>query len=244
MIYFVFIQFKILFFFHCKGGGTTFKRYILEKFLKKRFKNIDFDKLLQKHTIHDILRKYRINEIVIDYVKNNDSINFIKKKYNLFKMVYIHRNYQERLVSCFYNKVVDLDDNGVYFKKVNVHKTKHNNFTYSEFIHNICHYNIKDVHWNYYPKNFTKLDFELIELKNLSDLNIILKKQGMETYNFGLKNNTTNENLIQSNDPPDIISVQYILDLRKNNEFIPHTYFYNEEINNQLKNKYSHEIIK
>jgi hypothetical protein len=237
-----FCKYKIIFFFHCKGGGTTFKYYLLNEFLKKQYKNINFEDELKKINIHDLIRKYKSKDFLIEGIHSEMSIINIKKKYKNYKYIYIHRNYKERLVSCFYNKFVNLDDNGYFFFKINLDKINYNEFKFEDFINNIIKKNIKDLHWSNYPKNFNNLKLEIINLKNLSAINNILKENNMPLFNIE-KKNVTNSKLEKVLEVKKEITIGYILELRKKGYYIPYNLFYNDYINNLLKNNFGHEII-
>lgn len=242
MIAFIFPEFKIIFFFHCKGGGTTFKYYVLNNFLKKQYKNINLDNELKKINIHNLCRKYKSKDFSIISINSEMSIINIKKKYKKYNYIYIHRNYKDRLVSCFYNKFVNLDNNGQFFKKINLYKIAHHKFKFVDFINNIIKNNIKDLHWTNYPKNFNNLNKVIINLKNLSEINNILKENNMPFFN-NEKKNVSNSKLKKIVEVKKEITIGYILELRKKGYYIPYNLFYNDYINNLLKKKFSHEII-
>lgn len=242
MICFIFCKYKLIFFFHCKGGGTTFKYYLLNEFLKKQYKNINFEDELKKINIHDLIRKYKSKDFSTEVIYSEKTILHIKKKYKNYKYIYIHRNYKERLVSCFYNKFVDLDNNGFLFSKINLHKINYYEFKFEDFINNIIKKNIKDLHWSNYPKNFNNLKLEIINLKKLSAINNILKENNMPLFNIE-KKNVTNSKLEKVLEVKKEITIGYIHELRKKGYYIPYNLFYNDYINNLLKNKFGHEII-
>lgn len=245
MIYFVFKEKKVIFFFHCKGGGTSFKHYLLENFLKKEYENINFEIELKNNNIHNILRKFISNYFQIRYVYSNKDIEYIKKEFGEYNYIYIHRNYKERLVSCFYNKFVELDDNKKFFNKINIHKVRYENFSFKDFIKNIIINNIQDVHWNSYPKLFNTLSFKIIELKKLDEINKILKIYDLPSFHI-TKQNLSNKNLKKitiSNTKSSNITIKYILDLKRKGFYIDYDNFYDINDLKLLQKKFQHEII-
>lgn len=237
MIYFKFKNKPLVFFFHCKGGTTTFKYYLYENFLKKEYEDLDYE--LKKINIHNLLRKYKSKVFDIGYIYNNNDIKKIINENKNFKFIYIHRNYKDRLISCFNDKFVN---------KECLNEILKNNYDYEEFsfedfiLLNINNKLSINLHWEPYPKLWNKIDKIIINLNNLLEINNILKKYNLPLVINNIKNKS-NINLIKINDYNKKINIKNILELKKQNRYISYSLFFNNKLDNLIKDKFGHEII-
>jgi hypothetical protein len=239
MIYFALIEQQILLVVHCKGGGTTLKHYMYETFLKSK----KLDKDLKHTTIHSLLRKNASPHFNMGSILSNSDVEKMTDTYKNYKIIYIHRNYKDRLASCFYNKFVDADDCGHFLMHMrNKFNSTYDTFTFKAFVKGIVMDHIRDIHWNPYPTLFNAVPKIMIPLSSLYVLSDILNERGLPALT-NKQYNTSNTNLEKLSEYNEEISILNILRLRKDNKYIPYNLFYNDEINDMLQPMYGHEIL-
>ena len=239
---------KLIFIFHLKGGTTTFKYYLLQTFLKKEYGAELMEKEVNNINIHNTLRKYKSNQFEYFPVNSDASVLDIRNNYSDHEIIYIHRNYKERLVSGFINKFVELDDNGYFIGLYNsTCKSLNNNKDYkdllfSEFIKLVCDGTINNPHFYHYPITFNKLKKTTILLTDLKDINPYLLKHGLPEI-VDKKYNSTENTPIKLTKYKKELSIRNLQKLKEKNIVLDIKCFYNNKLEEILKNKFGHEYI-
>jgi hypothetical protein len=232
-------KYNLILFAPAKSGGSSFKKYFLEKIVGTK---------LNGRNKHTVLRKipqetadYKIFQVGWDQNKTKN----ILKHYSHYSKCIIIRNPFKRFVSSFYSKFVNMENGNTYFNKffkTNILKNI-NNITFEHFINTIIEKPNNDCHFTQQINNImTNINFDhCVNLDYMTeDLNIILSKYGLPK--FDETENRTKFAKYSS----DISLNKTRLDLIKNiDKGIKHQYksFYNKDLLDKVKYISHHTFI-
>jgi Sulfotransferase family len=169
---------NLIIFFPAKSGGSSFKKYFLEKLLGMNIKGLDKHATLK--SIDQETDKYLIFQVGWKDNRMRDLLN----EYRNFKKMIILRNPFKRFVSSFYSKLVTRENGECYFQAYfkNNEFTRIDDVTFTRFVERISAENMRDCHF-IQQMNQVMLEIEFdyfINSEYLNDeMNPILKKHSL-----------------------------------------------------------------